>query len=105
MDAEGLWGDRANLPCALILPAGDNEPLSMDLSSWIERLDVTLAVSLAGGLTRGQRALDELHDLVVAALTGGLTASLLSIRRQTYGVIEIDGVEYLGAVFRLEMIG
>lgn len=103
--SEGLWPTRTNLPAAAVWPADDNGPLNLDLSNWYEHFEVVVAVSLAGGQERAQRGLDSFHDEVMAALVVDLADTLLSVRRQSYGRIEIDAVDYLGFVLRLEMIG
>lgn len=102
VDPEGLWTDRTNLPTALIRPADDAEQATFD-GMWSSRFEITLAVSAAGGLARGQRSLDELHDAVIGALNDSLPACG-TIRRQAYGVLEIDGTEVFGAVFRVEYL-
>lgn len=103
VDAEGLWPDRALVPVACIRPADANVPLNLTLTEWFEAYEVVVVTSVAGGLQRGQRALDDFYDLVVPACVS--IAAVLNVTRQAYGVIEVDGVECTGFVLRLEMIG
>ncbi len=105
VDAAGLWPDRTNLPAAHVAPSDAASPMSLTMGTWTEAYEVTVLVSLAAGLSRGQRALDDLYDGVVTALVDGLAGSLMQIARQSYGVLEVDGAEFLGFVLRLEMIG
>ncbi|MCC7372529.1 MAG: hypothetical protein IT306_29215 [Chloroflexi bacterium] len=102
VDPEGLWTDRTNYPTALIRPADDAELATFD-GMWRTPLEITVAVSAAGGLARGQRTLDELHDAVIGAFNDNLPACGV-IRRLAYGVLEIDGTEVFGAVFRVEYL-
>lgn len=104
VNAEGLWPDTMNLPSALVRPADDNRPLAMDFTSWLEHYEIVIVASLASGLTRGQRSLDDLYDSVVSALIAGLAGALINVNRQSYGVLEIDNIQVMGAVLRLEMI-
>lgn len=103
VDAEGLWPDRTNLPAAHVRPADANTPLNLTLTEWFEAYEVVVLTSLAGGIQRGQRALDDLYNAVVAACVD--IAAVLNVTRQAYGVIEVDGAECTGFVLRLEMIG
>lgn len=105
VDAEGLWPDRTNLPAGHVAPSETASPMDLTMGTWAEQYEITVLVSLAAGLSRGQRALDDLYDSVIAALVSGLAGSLMSIARQSYGVLEVDGAEFLGFVLRLEMIG
>lgn len=102
VDAEGLWPDRANLPAALIRPADQNTPLNLTLTEWFEAYEVVVVTSIAGGMTRGQRALDDLYADVIDAVNG--VAAVTNITRQAYSVIEVDNVECTGFVLRLETI-
>lgn len=104
VDSEGLWPDAANLPGALVKPAADSSPMSIDMSSWYEAYEVTVLTQMST-LVRGQRTLDDFYDAVVAALISGLAGTLLNLRRAEYGVLEVDGNEYTGFTLRLEMIG
>lgn len=103
VDPAGLAFDRTNLPAALIEPADDAEPATFGGTVRLEHVDVIVAVSLRPGTARAQEALDALHDAALAALEAGLPA-LLSARRQSYGVLEVDGLEVMGAVLRLELL-
>ena len=105
VDAEGLWPDRTNLPSAQIVPADTSSPMNLTMTAWDEAYDLTVLVTLAAGLTRGQRALDDFYDSVITALVDNLAGPLKSVGRQSYGVLEVDGAEFLGFVLRLEMIG
>lgn len=105
VDAEGLWPDRTNLPAGHVAPADTASPMNLTLTTWERAYEVTVLVSLAAGLSRGQRALDDFYDGVLTALVDGLAGSLMSIVQQSYGVLEVDGAEFLGFVLRLEMIG
>lgn len=105
VDAEGLWPDRTNLPAAHVAPSETASPMNITMTTWEESYEVTVLVSLAGGLVRGQRALDDLYGSVLSALSDGLAGSLMQMVRQSYGVLEVDGAEFLGFVLRLEMIG
>lgn len=102
LSAEGLWLDRANLPAVEIRPSDDSEQASFD-GLWRQGFEVTVAVAASGGLERGQRALDELHDSVLTALGANLPAGV-AIRRQAYGVLDLDGLEVLGTIFRVEYL-
>lgn len=102
--ADGLWPEAVNLPAGLVRAADDAAPMVLDGSVWEEALEVTVLVSLAGGLTRSQQALDGYYDGVRTALVAQLGHKIVALRRQAYGVLEIDGIEYLGIVLRLEMI-
>jgi hypothetical protein len=99
VETDGVWPDRANLPAALIRPDDDAEQVSLD-GLWLERFEIALAVSSAGGLARGQRALDELHDAAILAILASLPACE-SIRRRSYGALEIDGVEVMGVILAI----
>lgn len=105
VDAEGLWPDRTNLPAAHVAPSETASPMNLTMTTWEESYEVTVLVSLAAGLARGQRGLDDLYNSVLPALVDGLAGSLMQIARQSYGVLEVDGAEFLGFVLRLEMIG
>jgi hypothetical protein len=91
VDAEGLWPDRTNLPAGHVAPADTASPMNLTLTTWEKPYEVTVLVSLAGGLSRGQRALDDLYDGVLTALVDGLAGSLMSIVQQSYGMLQGGG--------------
>lgn len=103
VNSEGLLPDRTNLPSAHIQPADANVPMNLTLTEWIEAYEVVVLTSIAGGIERGQRSLDDLYNLVVPACVG--IAAVQNVTRQAYGFIAIDGMECTGFVLRLEMIG
>lgn len=102
VESDGVWPDRVNLPAALVRP-DDSEPMTLDWSTRREGLELVVAVDARGGMKRAETSLDAFYDSVYTALTANM-AGLMSLRRTTYGVVEIDGAEYLGFTLRLEVI-
>lgn len=102
VQSEGLAPDKLNLPTCVVVVADTATPMNLTLTETYEHLDVVLIHSLKGGITRSQRSLDDLYADVYGALVD--IPSLLSIERRGYGVIEVLGVEVLGAILRLEVI-
>jgi hypothetical protein len=103
VESDGIWPDRTNLPAALVRPDNDSEPMVLDMSARYERFELVVAVASTSGLKRGQAALDVFYDSVWWALVANL-GGMTDVRRTSYGVVEIDGAEYLGFTLRLEVI-
>src|SRR5688500_2988888 len=102
VQAEGLRPDKLNLPTCVVELDNDAQPMNLTMSDWYDHVMVALIVSLKGGVTRSERSLGVLYGDVVEALVG--VASVLNVERQGYGEIEVQGVEAIGAIFRLEVI-
>jgi len=100
---EGLMPDKLNLPTCIVTVADDAQPMNLTLTEFAEHFEVVLVHSLRGGKTRSERSLAALYADVVEALVSDLDW-LVSIQRQGYGVIEMYGVDVLGAILRLEVI-
>lgn len=102
VQAEGLRPDKLNLPTCIVAMSDDAQPMNLTLTEWLDHVDVILIHSLRGGITRGDRGLSELYDDVVTALVG--VAGVVDINRQGYGDLDVDGVEAIGAILRVEVI-
>lgn len=108
VQSEGLAPDKLNLPTCIVVmsdagSAADSRAMNLALTEFYESIDVILIHSLRGGVSRAQRSLDALYDDVHEALVTNVD-SLVDIERRGYGLLDVQGVEVLGAILKLEVI-
>lgn len=103
VQSEGLRPDKLHLPTCMVVMADDAAPMNLTLTDFLDHVDVILIYSLRGGITRGDRGLSDLYDDVVTALVSGVVG-LTNITRRGYGELEVQGVDTIGAILRLEVI-
>ena len=116
VSAYANWPDTINTPCALVKPASQQfHQTSGGLSSSRISFEVTLlAAPIDAGLDDAQSLLDSYLDesgtaSIKAALEAdptlsGVVSDLIVRGWKGYGSRAVNGVEYLGATFDVEVI-
>lgn len=113
LSAHANWPDTINTPCALVKPASQQfHQTSGGLSNSRISFEVTLlAAPVEAGLEDAQSLLDSYLDessiratLEAEPTLGGAISDLIVSGWRGYGSRSVNGIEYLGATFDVEVI-
>lgn len=111
--AHALWPDQITCPAALVKPLALEFSQSFAQATLVTFEVILLAAPAQAGFERGQTALDDYLDetgasSIKAAIEGDLTLGgtvdwVHVARWRDYGIVDVNGVEYWGVTFDVEV--
>lgn len=105
---KGLWPDSINPP-ALLLKPSRRRPQVLDRSTQAYEFDLILAAQLAT-MAAAQTVIDPYvsdsgaQSIEATLFASALGSSVLACDLEQYGGIKVNGIDYLGAQWRLEVL-